>query len=1301
METLAFLISIGTLVFVIIKFGSQSNAHQGLIIYIRLLEKRIKELELKIISNNNPVKEETPKAEPEETTTPIPETSTYIGHFEIKTEVVEVEELPLDSIPISNNEEVGATFLWASGETTQSKKVSEIVNNEITPIVPVPVIDTERLEKPISENANYQKNTIPAYQKPVTPPTPRKKNETWQKLEKQFAENWTGLLGSVIMVIGVGFLGIYAAVKVSAIGRFLLITGFAALLAGIFFYLHKKEGWLKLALWLRSSAGAIFLFACVGANGIPGLMWTDNGILTFLLLVLGILVNLFLGYIGGKQSFASLHVLLSLVSVIIIPLSPLTLIVGGIVTLFGIALSYREKWDYHLLFTISCFFAFHLFYWNSLHHVISQQERIIGIITILVIGLAVALVHYRRAYSTKMFDRVPFSVHLVNWFYFGMGLFLYSNGSRYSTFILAAGSVAAFLLARKAKKLEIRWLYLTDTLIAQLTALIALATLQRWDVDAATILAAIFVEGLLFLIIAQKENDSLLYKIGSVILNLTGFSLLIYSLVTIDYSNQTLIINHAISVLAASVLGIIYLVYSSRNNAMDVSGLFKPFGIPINDKTKHPILGFILGALFLSYHLHVYNFNWGVYTIVALLISILYLRNKLQSVELSFAAVTLLIGANIINWNQLDDHQLETPLLIVNLGLPILVASFFSVRWSFVTQLAKHINWLGVYLFAIQLSLLSYYLLYPASILAPGGMWLVLSLFAIITAKLISKSAKEFHSVDRYILHVGYGLIGLFLVRDIFVHLSIEEHWGALKGRIWIDLLAILIFAYWGITKKTESSEYKSWKYLHPLFLELILLFSISSIAIELNYTFLPLTWISLAIVTFVLGNWKHGAIGRLKVYSFGLFILSLFHELFLYNLSTNFSTNTLTYLDQPFQFACAFIVLSFSYLFFFYKRAVLQTIEWPYVLHPMKTITEVLYKSAAFIGIYLFCGFIMLLSYLMFAPVSSIIPGVIWLLLSVIVVTISISSQNKPSSFIGVDRYLLHIGYIFIASFLVRHFLVDIQLEGYVGPIKIRLLIEFLALAVFFYWATLKPKTKEYKSWDFLHPLFLELIVGFTVFIIALEVNAIWQPLIWMALSFIMVLLGNYKQWKLSRLVFYSLIIYWIAAFQTTFVTSSYIVPSPELINQPWVYGTASVLFQFVFLAFFYMKSSLENIELPESLLFLNKTIGLINKKKNVYIFYPLIICTGVFLFWSFDSSILTLLWVLECAIVFVISILLKEQHFRYIALGSLALCIIRLVFYDMAQASTLNRALVFLGVGIIMLGMNSVYNKYKNRFE
>ncbi len=1101
------------------------------------------------------------------------------------------------------------------------------------------------------------------------------------------------------MVIGVGFLGVYAALKLSAIGRFSLITFFAAILGGLFFFLHKKEQWLKMALWLRSSAGAIFLFACVGINGIPGLQWTGNATIPLLLLFLGISVNLFLGYICGKQSFASLHVLLALVSITIIPFSPMTLIVGGVVTLFGVALTYREKWDYHLLFTISCFTIFHLVYWSSLKPDISQNERIVGILTIVIIGLAVALVHYRKAYTAKVFERIPFTVHLVNWFFFGLGLFLYSNGSKFTTLFLAAGSIAAFILARNAKRLNIRWLYLTDTLIAQLIAIFALATLARWEVDNTAILSAIFAEVLLFLFLAQKEKDNLLYKIGTITLNAFGFTLLVYSLATLDYSNQLQTIHHTISLIVASALGLGYLVHSNLHNRMDVSGLFKVLNIKVKEKTKHPVLACILGGLLITYFLHVFHYSWGIYSIIALLIPILYLRNRIQSVEMGFVSVLLLVGAHIINWNQLYINQNDSNALAV-LGLPVLAASFLSVRWSFVEQISKYFNRLGVYLFVVQLIILSYYLLNPISILAPSGAWLALSVAAIVFAKFISKSTKDFHHVDRYILHMGYVLIGLFLFRYLQYHLSAPEFWGPVKGRIWIDLFAILVFAYWGITKRPVSSEYKSWEYLHPLFLELILVFSIFILALEVNFIFLPLVWISLAIVTFILAVWKHISIGRLHVYSFGLFALSVINELVIYKIGFNDATRAFTFFDLPFQLACVFIVLSFSYLMVYYKRAILQNISWPYVIDFMSYVSDALFKSAAFIGVYLFGFFILWISYLMFAPISSIIPGVLWLLLSVVAITLAITAQNKPSRFVGIELYLQQFGYFFIVSFLIRHFLVHIQLEEYVGPFKIRLLIEFLALTVFLYWATIQSKSFTNKSWVYLHPLFVELILGFLIFIVALEVNALWQPVVWIAMAFALARLGNLKQLHLSRFLFYSLLMYWLAALQTTFVTSTYVVPSPSLVNQPWVYGTASVLLQFVFLAYFYMKCSIESIDLPRAVLSLRNTIEAIHKNRNVYIFYPLIICSAVFLFWTFDSSLLTLLWVVECAIVLVLSILLKEQHFRFIALGSLTICIIRLIFYDMAQTSTLNRALVFLGVGVIMLGMNSVYNKYKGRF-
>lgn len=1265
MELLCSLIALVLSISLFTKYNKLKEKQNAFIDYIQKLENRIKQLEFNQLTSKK-TEEAVPKKDVEKQTPPI------------------VVTPPLPFIV--------------------EEKIPEI--KEKTPIVPiVPPVINDNVSIPKVQSEINKPPVYPRFEQAPTKVKPvivKQKNETWAKLEKQFAENWTGILGSVIMVIGVGFLGIYAALKISALGRFLLISGFAAVLGGLFFYLYKKPDWLKLALWLRSSAGAIFLFACAGSIAIPGLKWIENESLGLTILSLGVAVNLFLGYIGGKQGFASLHVLLSLVAVWVIPSSPTLLIVGAIVTLFGVALTYREKWDYHLLFTISCFFVFHLLYWLSLNHVVSSYNRILGIVIVLIVGASVALVHYREVYSTKRFEKIPFSVHLINWFYFGIGLYLYSNGNRISTLFLAAGSIVAFILAKRAKKLDIKWLYHTDTLIAQITAIFALLTLFRWELDESVILAAIFTEGLLFLFIAQKENDAFLYKIGCVTLNLIGATLLIYGLVMMDYSNYILLLNQSGAILASAILGTIFLFHSNKTNEINISGLFRPFNIRLSEKTKHPILGIIVGALFVSYFIHVYEYHWSVYAVIGILIAVLFLRNKLQSVELGFTSIVFLIGTHIVNWFQLYHIHDQAPLQLVIVGLPILAASLLSIRYSFVSTFSKHLNWIGVYLFFIQLALICYYLLNPISDLLVGCSWLLLSLISLLIVKLISKRSLAFHYVDRYILHAAYVLVGLFLIRHLIFDLSFEELWGPLKGRIWVELFAFIVFTIWAIIKKAESSDYKTWKYLHPLFLELVVFFSFLSVSYELNYSFLPLAWLGMAGIILILSKVKGISISRINVYSFVIFLFSVCQEIYIYFNIYAGSNNSSAFPEQAFILASVFIVLSIAYLVSFYKYAELQNVTWPYLLKFLNPLSDGLYNSAAFIGIYFYSTFILLITYFMFVSVSPIIPGVIWLVLSAVAGTLSLLCFNKRFNFKNVDRYLLHMTYVFIASFLIRHVLVHIQLETYIGIFKTRFLIELLALAVFSYCATLRrQEDSTYKTWDYLHPLFIELIIVFSIFTIALEVDGIWQPLVWITMSFVFALLGNSKYEKLSRLLFYSIIMYWVAALQTAFVTSSYVIPSKEVYAQPWIYGTISILLQFAFLIYFYLKCSFEKIVLPRSLLFLEELIHRIQQRRNVFVFYPLILCTAVFLFWTFDRSVLTLLWVVECLTVFVISLVLKEQHFRYIALGALAVCIVRLIFYDLSQASTLSRAIVFLGVGIIMLLMNSLYNKFKTRFE
>jgi uncharacterized membrane protein len=66
-----------------------------------------------------------------------------------------------------------------------------------------------------------------------------------------------------------------------------------------------------------------------------------------------------------------------------------------------------------------------------------------------------------------------------------------------------------------------------------------------------------------------------------------------------------------------------------------------------------------------------------------------------------------------------------------------------------------------------------------------------------------------------------------------------------------------------------------------------------------------------------------------------------------------------------------------------------------------------------------------------------------------------------------------------------------------------------------------------------------------------------------------------------------------------------------------------------------------------------------------------------------------------------FVASILLREKHFRYVAMAGIVFCVFRLVVHDLSRSDMLVRGLVFTGIGIVLLVMYSLYNRFRGRFE
>jgi hypothetical protein len=356
------------------------------------------------------------------------------------------------------------------------------------------------------------------------------------------------------------------------------------------------------------------------------------------------------------------------------------------------------------------------------------------------------------------------------------------------------------------------------------------------------------------------------------------------------------------------------------------------------------------------------------------------------------------------------------------------------------------------------------------------------------------------------------------------------------------------------------------------------------------------------------------------------------------------------------------------------------------------------------FFGIYLFAIHAVVASYLIFNSLSPLIAGVLWLVLSVIALELALAFGGKDTRENGeAGRHLLYVGYFLLTGFLIRHFAVHLQVESYIGVFKTRLVIELFALSVFAYWLSAKRPAMmpEYRTWTYLHPLVLETLLLFGVTTAALEVPNLWHPFVWIVAAISIFFYAKDATGVVARLRLYSLFLAWASAVQVAIVTASVETPSLVWYDQPWFAGTVALLLQVAYLVLINRENMLVGIAFPRAVTRLSTLPQLINLKKNLWIYYPFFITTAVFLYWRFDLAILTLLWVVECVIVFALGIALRVGQFRTVALAALGVCVVRLVFFDLFNSDTITRGVVFLGVGGLMLAMNFLYKKFQSVFE
>ncbi|GAB3635263.1 hypothetical protein GCM10027422_08530 [Hymenobacter arcticus] len=445
-------------------------------------------------------------------------------------EVAQVEEGELvaeSELAQSLVEEVAPMQEEMGEEPTQEELVEEPAQEELVrepAQEPAPIA----LPEPVPTPAPRPRATPPL--PPARPALRPKKIPTgptfWERTSTVVLENWTGILGAVVLVTGVGFLGIYAALRVSPPLRFLLICAFAAGLLGARFGLRNKDFAKQLNAWLLSSAAAIFLFACVGAVSIPGLRWATPPF-DYLLLLAGVLANLYLAWRTSRQDVATLHGVLSLVALAVLPPTPLTLAAAAGVTAFSIAITYRQQWKYQLLLSIASFFAFHV-YWHQQLGVVAGSARLVAMLLVTLVGAAAAVVQYRRVYAERRFEPLLFASHLLNWTSLGLNLYFYSTGSIWKTIPLAVGAVLTFWAGRQAKRLGIGWLFQTDTIISLILGLATALSLQGWHATPPVIGLFMLLETLLVTLIMARQREALVYRVALAGALLAGSGLLLF-----------------------------------------------------------------------------------------------------------------------------------------------------------------------------------------------------------------------------------------------------------------------------------------------------------------------------------------------------------------------------------------------------------------------------------------------------------------------------------------------------------------------------------------------------------------------------------------------------------------------------------------------------------------------------------------------------------------------------------------------------------------------------------------------------
>lgn len=757
------------------------------------------------------------------------------------------------------------------------------------------------------------------------------------------------------------------------------------------------------------------------------------------------------------------------------------------------------------------------------------------------------------------------------------------------------------------------------------------------------------------------------------------------------------------------ILGISFnlaLGYYSKNQFFASLHVFTSF-ISLSIVPFNPILFYMatliaMSGSLMSYRENVWDKNLIVTNLSFLLLNVLWFQNQSHQIE-GYVSIPLCMGVALIGLAshykkilaQNEDHftSLATHILIWgSLGfnlylhsketlLSAVVLVLSSVATYLLSNKAKKnsVGWLFTTDKFISLILL---ILAVISTNKFGISYYDIGIFStimiLVFLRIVSQNDHSSFNKDIFNLVNATSLVSYFILFILTVKNQTENITSNVYGSLSLLALSfIMLVLIYPQMEKTASSnkwgfsfgEKKFSTYIgipfafHSLFAFML----ITSIKLPAAFLSLP---IGMMLIVFYM---------RRKVLNFVFDISTLLASVVIFFIACSllFKENSTLYFKE----GLIILLISFSLIaiIFNWIEELKQKVVWPGVALSWTTLT--------------------IAAYYFTRENYTNLTGVLLLIISLLALGIKEWEFNRisgPRVHEQFKTFVTWSGLISIFLFTTRFFTIEIQSEQWIGQFKLRWAVELLYLAVVFFWwlDTRKFENNSTKSFcDYFLELFLMMSLIFSFY----EMNAQYLGVLWIICSFAAILASSLVE-DLKRLRHYSFLMFLFSVIHIGFVATTNSSPINYLFDVSWISSAAALMLAFIYIVVV-LKNDIFRSDDNE-----DERSGFEHFLKTFQIkllLYPLAISLAAFLTWTFSHSFLSLLLIGECFAFFIVSIVLREQEFRLVAMGGVAILFGRIIFYDLVGKDFFIKAIVFISVGAILVVMNIIYNKYKYRFE